>query len=578
MTRRVLGSIVMLAVVAIGSVHAEELGSPTLRTSGFFDAWSLLGAPGRIGWLPGVTDGAAPPNAFAGLAVGGVRMIEDTRAPDRPWPGLVGVRTPIVWVDSLSTVLGGAGGWQGFEAAMFEAAAVPLGGTPRAQPDDHAVGMVSFIRGTSAEEQTSLSVARLDSLLPIRLEALSIKRGAIGSMEKSGRHLWGGTVGAQFGAHRFDASFSQRGAAGALASGEDESGTALSGGGSWIWTRARDRFGVEVARGYHHLESAGNTLTPSRRDADELAADADWSMPHATGEHAVRVSFRSAQVDRVTQGSPDVHTSDDAVWLAVREQRIVAGGRLVASLGGGRSRATDATGWAPSLSWTRRLSGFEVRGVGERIVTPVWSDLAPGTDPFLQSTWVGGVDLGRHGPGWSGTLGVRGGITDDRALVARDPLTELWLRRGIARDPGSYPFQMATAALASGGSHFSGGAEGFALVHHDSDAQPDVDPGFGGRIFVQTGFRVFADELAVTMRLDGIGVGERESEAGRDLAPFGMLDAVVNATLADAVVTFSVRNLTDLVVPEVWIDPRTGIEARSPGREMHFAITWRLFN
>jgi hypothetical protein len=89
---------------------------------------------------------------------------------------------------------------------------------------------------------------------------------------------------------------------------------------------------------------------------------------------------------------------------------------------------------------------------------------------------------------------------------------------------------------------------------------------------------VFADDLGIRLRVEAISVGERESERSRGLGAYGMLDAVVVATLADAIMTFAVRNATDLVVSEVWIDPRTGNEAKSPGREMRFALSWRLFN
>lgn len=578
MSRLRVAGLGLMMLLASTPVRGDEIGSAAMRASGYFDAWSLFGAPGRIGWLPDAGDAAAPPNTFAGLAFGSVRMAEETRAADRPSPGMIAVRTPIAWFDSLSTTIGGEGAWQGFEAGLFSARAVPLGGNPTVDPNDRAVGMFSFVRGSSAEEQTALSIARLDSLLPLRLEAMSIERGAVGSLERSGRHLWGASIGALYGVHRFDVAIAQRGTGTALPSGEDEAGTGLSGGGSWTWSRGTDQIRTAVARGYHHLESAGNGLPFSRRDADEIAADLDWSAVHSAGSRGIRLAWRTTEIDRVTAGGPEVHTSDDAGWLAVREQRALGAGRLSAALGGGWSRATDAIGWAPSLAWTSRAAGLDLRLVGERIVTPVWSDLAPGTDPFLQRTWVGGIDLAKRAGSWSATLGGRAGVTDDRALVGRDAIQELWLRRGVARDPEAYPFQLATGAIAVDGSWLSAGAEGFVLTRQDSDAQPHVDPGLGGRLFVESRFRVFADELGVRMRVEGVAVGERESERARTLGAYGMLDAVVVATLADAIMTFTVRNLTDLAVSEVWLDPRTGNEAQAPGREMRFALSWRLFN
>jgi hypothetical protein len=577
--RRVALCLLMTACVA-GHAGAEELGSSAMRGSGFFDTWSLFGAPGRIGWIPDVGDAAAPPATLAGLAFGSVRVVENTHPSDRPWPGLVAVRTPIAWFDTVSTAVGGEGAWQGFEAGLATVTADPLGTVAVPDPTDRAVGMFSFVRGSSAEEQTSISIARIDSLLPLRIDALSVKRGAIGSIEQSGRHLWGGSAGLQLGAHRFGASIAQRGSGTALPSGEDESGTALTGDGSWTWQRARDRMVLSVARGYHHLESAGNTLAPSRRDADQLAADFDWSFDHASGSRGVRLAWRSDEVDRMTVGEAGVHSSEDAAWVAVREQRALAGGSLTAALGGGWSRALDQTSWAPSVAWSTQAGGFAVRAVGERIVTPVWSDLAPGAEPFLQKTWVGGIDLGRHGSGWAASLGGRAGVTDDRALVGRDAIEDLWLRRGVARDPESYAFQMVTGSLAAHGRWLSAGAEGFALGRPTAVAQPNIDPGYGGRGFVQTGFRVFANDLGVTIRIEGAGIGPRQSEAtpSRTLPSFATVDAVISATLADAIATFTMRNLADQAQREVWIDPRTGVEALGPGREMRFALTWRLFN
>jgi hypothetical protein len=572
--------LVLATCLTIASgAEAAEWGQSTLRTTGVFDVWSLFGALGRPGWLPAADDGAAPPPSFAGLVFGSMRIDEPTRMADRPWPGLVAVRTPIAWFDSLSAAGGGEGAWQGFNAGLVNATAAPLGAG--ADSGQHrAVGEFSFVRGSSAEEQTSFSIARLDSLLPLRIEAVSVSRGAIGVMERSGRHLWGGSAGAVFGVHRFAATFTQRGSGSALANGDDEAGTGLGGSGSWTWQRPRDRMTVELARGYHHLESVGPALPFSRRDADEIAAEFDWSFDDPTTPHAVRLSLCRTEVDRTTEGEEHLHAREDAAWLAVRAQRALWGGRLSGALGGGWSRAVDAAGWAPSLEWAGARGGFELRALGERIVTPVWSDLVPGIDPFLQQTWAGGIDVARRTRHWSATLGGRVGLTDDRALVGRDPMTEIWLRRGVVRDPDPYPFQLVTAGFAVHGGWLAAGAEGFGLGRGSINVQPQVDPGYGGRVFVEGSFRVFANDLGVRMRVEGAGIGPRESEAfpPRELNAFATLDAVVIATLADAVLTFSMRNLADVAQPQVWLDPRTGVEALGPGREMHFGLSWRLFD
>src|SRR5439155_19032759 len=117
------------------------------------------------------------------------------------------------------------------------------------------------------------------------------------------------------------------------------------------------------------------------------------------------------------------------------------GGRARFDLGGGHHGIIGTTDVAPGISYRVETPRFEASAGIERLLDPVWSDLAPGETPFLQRTWVGVLESGWRSSG-RGRIEARFlfGRTRDRALVARLPLQEMTLREGIRRDRAIYDF------------------------------------------------------------------------------------------------------------------------------------------
>jgi len=570
-------SAALLACVVAVPALAQPGGT---RYASWPDVPAWWAAPGTWGWWPDHGYSAAPPRSFAGLVRGGWLPLEEEHARNAaPEPGVAATWLPIAWNDSVAVRTGGDAAWNGFGAPLVTVTAVPIGTTPQPEGPRHALSMFTAGRGSAAEEEDGVSVARVDSLLPLRVEAMGATRGATGALEKTGRHLWGGSVGLLRGNQRFTATLTQRSSAGALANGDDQAVTGLAGAGSWMLTHGASIWSVDAERGYHHAESFGESLAFSRRDAQQQTIGLGWRRAGDAGLQ-VRLALSRAAVDRSTFGVPVVNADEDQVWLAARDGVRLGPARLNVGVGGGWSRTLDRTVVAPSVELRVPWSGFDVRGVAERLVDPVWSDLAPGTPAFLQDTWAGGIDVNRSGNDWHADATWRSGRTSGRALASRLPLEELWLREGYARDPDLYTFRLLHAGAAFERPSFGGGVSGFVLARNAGPAQPLVDPANGARAYLEGGIRMFTGDLIGRVRVEGAWVGERESEAvpSRHLAGYATADVVASLTLADAVFTFRFMNLEDIRRPETWLDPRTGVEALGPGHEFRLTLSWILFD
>ncbi len=215
-----------------------------------------------------------------------------------------------------------------------------------------------------------------------------------------------------------------------------------------------------------------------------------------------------------------------------------------------------------------------------RLLQPVWSDLAPGVEPFLQSTWAAGAELGAGGAHARAQAAILAGRTADRALVSRMPLAELWLRAGIERDPLRYRFALASGSGEVHVGPLDAGGEGFVLGRDRDGGEPQVDPSWGARASAGCRFTAFQRDLGVSLRGEAEWVGARETETavpGR-LAPITSYGAAAMLTLSDAIFTLRARNLEDRPQPQTWIDPVTGRPALGPGLEVRGTFTWRLFN
>jgi hypothetical protein len=251
------------------------------------------------------------------------------------------------------------------------------------------------------------------------------------------------------------------------------------------------------------------------------------------------------------------------------------------AVGAGRHDAIGGWDVAPSAAYRFTSGDFRGRVVAERMLTPVWSDLAPGVNPFLQRTWVAGWDVHSEARGSvGGELGLLLGTTQDRAIVQRLPLEEMWLRNGLVPDTGRYDFGLFTAGAHWQGRVLLGTADGFALARAKSAVQPAVDPPYGGRGSLGFGFQAFQRELDVKLRAEVEGVGPRESETAvpQRIPGYASLGFAAALTLRDATLTFRAQNLEDQGRLQTWIDPNTGRLALGVGREIHFEFAWKLFN
>jgi hypothetical protein len=190
------------------------------------------------------------------------------------------------------------------------------------------------------------------------------------------------------------------------------------------------------------------------------------------------------------------------------------------------------------------------------------------------------VQVGVRAERASASLAFHVGRTTDRAIAARRPIEEAWLRAGLRAENGSHEFGLLTVDGEWRGVAWSAGGGAFALARDVSALQARVDPAAGARGFVGWGFRAFQNDLGVELRAEAEAIGEREVEAlpGRSLPAHVTSAVAASFALADARVTLRVRNLEDRPRDEVWLDARTGEPARGPGRAFVFAMIWRLSN
>ena len=114
----------------------------TLVDSALPDLPAWWGEPGRPGWTPGADLGTCFPWALAGHVIGAWGTSEPERAPQgMPFPGVLGMQTPLTWFDTLTVAEDREASWDGFRAALarVRAQSLPLPrrakGPLRAQAD-----------------------------------------------------------------------------------------------------------------------------------------------------------------------------------------------------------------------------------------------------------------------------------------------------------------------------------------------------------------------------------------------------------------------------------------------------------
>jgi hypothetical protein len=495
---------------------------------------------------------------------------------EKPYPGAPGAVRPLLWSDSLAVITGEGAGVRGFDATL-----VRVDGGPElidiAGRRERPMADLVIANGWNSLGDNALSLEKSDSLNALRLEAASGNRGPSGSVAGAGRDLYGIGAAVVRGAHHFEAAFDHRRLNADLVDGSFQRVRGEGGHAAWRY-RARDwTIDGAFVRAYDSHSSGGGAYGDRTRLADQSEASLTLARGDSVGSLALRGSWRQIRV------RPDVEFGDSGsarareLWGAARAERARGGGRIEAELGIGHQSALGRTVVVPSLAYRLTLGSWSGRAFAERLATPVWSDLARGTAPFLQDTWAGGLELRESRRAMRAGVGVLAGRAADRAFITRVPLEALALREGFSADPSDYSFALVHADGRWQAPHWGVGAEGFVLGRSSSPL-PELDPAQGARAFVDGRFRMFQGDLEWVPAIEAAYVGERQSEAGRTLPRYVTFDARLRLTLADAVMLFEALNLEDRIRPQVWIDRSTGVEATGPGLELRFIFSWRLWD
>lgn len=561
--------------------QAPEAGAAALAGSGLLDAVSWWGETGRAGWMPGAWLGLAPPASLAGLVVGGWQLDEPGRAPSStPWPGVCQARSPLAWYDSLEVRGTGDGALAGFSGAF----AGLRGHTPVGE--QRARSAFSLVNGPGGLDENALNLARGDSLRSFGLDATSGKCGSVGGLRLASRHLWGARGNLVRGRHRFEASFAQRGAATQIVGLEEQLATGRSGAAAWRWERGGTGWTAEFSRGLDRHESSGGLLAYSNRAAQETRLATGFGQVRDGREVGARVEWTETSVRR--SGSGAFARECRGLWGALSTDVPVAGGRLDLALGAGHHGGVDRFDVAPSAEFKVCARGFAAALGLERLLTPVWADLAEETEPFLQRAWIGTMRLATAQPGaWRTRASLRAGRVYSRALVERLPLEELWLRRGLRAEYGTYDLALAEGGLEWEGRHAGAGLEGFGLAHRSTSPPEGVvratgsDPDAGFRAWLGGRVTLFGGDLLVGLRGEAAGVGAREAQ----VVPLRRVPGFVTFALSgqftlmdDALIVLRVRNLEDREREQLWTDSSTGSPALAERRTLTLTFVWRMFN
>jgi hypothetical protein len=527
--------------------------------------------------LPGMSTDAGPvtgaPWTWAGHVRGAWRLDEPGRAPlEMPFPGVMLAPTPIAFYDSVETAAGPGG-------RSHPALARGTGlGTPRSDRDARSV--IALRNGSFGLDESALMFERGDSLAWARAETSSGNRGGVGGWDRLSRHAWGIAAGGG-AAHAFDLRYAQRGGAGRLAAGEEQSSSGESGAIAYRRHGGPGFFGIEFARGHDFHESMDPALVYSRRDAQWNALRADAALDHGAARSEGALEWSEGRIDRAFDRAARARGA--GLWSRFAHTRAAGEGVLTLRLGAGTHPRAGGFHLTPGAEWRTAGRGGGARIFVERVTESVWADLAPGQAPFLQATWTGGLEVGarvlrRRSGATDGRLAFQFGQTRQRAVVTRRPLDDLWLREGFRADPERYTF-----GLLSGGGHHSRGpfeveADAFALLRDRSSAQTRVDPGAGFRVRIGTRFEAFTGDLGIRLAalMDGVGARETDAVPAHALPGYVTFGAAAELTLAEVVIAIEMLNLEDRRREQVWIDYVTGQGAAGPGRTLRMMLTWRL--
>ncbi len=578
----------------------------TLEVRSLPEWWAAPGGPGQV---DDVHMGSGLPYSWMGLVIGGVSLRDGLLPAFAPWPGLEEVAAPRAWYDSTVVVVGEDAGWRGFSASLVELRAI-------AEPERTRRPQASFtmVRGSSALERTALFLRRGGEDSWLRGGAITGSRGGSGRLDRSGQHVWFADLGLRRGEQTFSGTFSQRGAASTTRhdaafvdpfsgvrppyAGLEDAARGESGVLAWGWERGERRLRATLARSHDRRESFESELFDlfAEREAQQNTIELEGSLGTTERRRGLRVELTQGQVERSADFLTQRGASDRrqrTVWLAASARRPLAGGRIELQLGAGHTDAPARSGerlqLAPSLVWRREVAGRRWRLHTGRIVTPVWADLAPGVEPFVQDTWAAGGDLavGAVERQWF-ELGALATETGNRALLQRWPIRDISLRYGWT--PDGVRVQDALLTLAAGIRRGAWGLDAatFTRVRPVGTQVARVDAAAGGRAGVETRFVAFTGDLGVGLRVEAAWVGERETEPlegyfvqPRPLPGYATYGASASITLGDALIVLRAANLENVAHPQVWTDPTSpfpGVPALGSGRQFRVELSWPFFN
>jgi hypothetical protein len=548
---------------------------------------------------------------FLGLTAGGVTLRDGLLPGFRPWPGVDEVAAPLAWYDSAAVAVGEGAGWRGFGASAVELralASVPHQRRPRAA--------FTFVNGSSAIERVGLMLQRGDSASWLRSGALAEKRAGTGLLGQRAQHVWFVDLGQQRGEHTFAAAFSQRGAANATQSdrrfrlsnfvppfaGLEEAARGEAGSLEWRWEHGKRQLNARFERSHDRRESFESEFFDifSEREAQENGVVIELAGGGPGRSHGLRLDLRQGQVRRsadflgdITAVRPPRVADQHSAWLAGRGQRSLLGGQLEAQWGVGYTSApalrAERLQSSPSLSWAATNGPRRLRIYAERMVTPVWSDLAVNVKPFIQDTWLAGFSagIGERSQRWLELDALAASIAN-RAQLQSWPVRDVALRYGWTRDEVRVNDAQVTLSGGLRQGDYAVDVAGFARVRPLGQQQAQLDPAIGARLGTQGGFRVFAGDLGVLLRLEGAWVGSRENVSlpeyfafPRQLAGYATFGGSLALTVGDARIVIRGMNLEDQLHPQIWTDPTSpfpGTVAVGSGRQFRVELAWPLFN
>jgi len=532
------------------------------------------------GWTPDADLGASFAWTFAGHSLGGwSRRLVEAPSLAMPWPETPDGRRALPWSDSLVARSEVLGAWLGPDAALMTASSSHL-----PTRDVRARSVFRIDNGDFGISRYSLVFERGDSLRWLRYQTSSGARSGAGPYGPSGDHVWDLTTSFTRGAHTLRANISQRGAAQELSQSVIyEDAGAQSGRLEYEWSGGDRHLSAAFARGLDRREdlvsSQGEPVSYSRRDAQENRFEIGADAAALGGTVAVRGMAARSRVLRTFDDSFEARTT--TLWGALSYVRPIPPGTLRLELGGGHSSALDRGLVAPSAALEFGAPAAHGRVFAQRLVNPVWSDLALGQPAFLQSTTAFGIEAEGSGRSLSGRASVLTGTTRDRAIVFPYPIQDIWLRAGATADPQRYDFGLFMVSARAEAAFAGMGAEAFALARDQAADEPRPEPDQGGRGWIEGRHAFFKRDLGVRLRLEAAEVGARDSKTGgieTRLPSYWTGSASVILRLSDVTGIFSWQNLENVRHPESWIDPQTGDLALGPGRQFRLSFTWRLMN